>query len=61
MSNDTQDNDNLKDSPKAISIRDVEPQTWTDFKKLAALKEMTLNDYLKHVVAKEMRHVQISE
>jgi hypothetical protein len=39
----------------------VEIQTWKDFKKLAMLNEMTLQEYLKKIVAQEMANVSIGK
>lgn len=45
----------------AISIRDVEKKVWYNFKKLAMIHDMNLQDYLKFVVDKELSNVQISK
>lgn len=43
----------------SISVRDVKRDVWRDFKKLAVVHDMTLQDYLEYVVNKEMANVQI--
>lgn len=47
-------------SYKAISIRLVDSTTWKNFKKLAALRELSLNEYLKHLVENDLKQVHFS-
>lgn len=53
--------DDTNSTTTTISMREVDKQTWKDFKKLAAIHELSLPDFLKYVVAKEMTRVQISK
>jgi macrodomain Ter protein organizer (MatP/YcbG family) len=45
--------------PKAISLRDVDPIVWKDFKRLAAVHDMTLQQLLKYLVDKEKADVRL--
>lgn len=53
---DDTDNENTT----AISVRNVDKDVWHDFKKLAVIHDMSIQDYLKYLVEKEMSDVQIS-
>ena len=44
----------------AVSIRNVEVEVWNQFKKLAMIQDMTIQEYLKYLVEKESERVQIS-
>jgi hypothetical protein len=53
-------NDTENENTAAISVRNVDREVWRNFRKLAMLHDMTIQDYLKHLVEKEMKHVSIS-
>lgn len=44
----------------AISVRYVHKDVWRDFKKLAVIHDMSIQDFLKYLVEKEMANVQIN-
>jgi macrodomain Ter protein organizer (MatP/YcbG family) len=48
-----QENDTTEKEYTAISLRDVKLVTWKRFKKLAALRETTLQEMLEYLVDKE--------
>lgn len=47
------------DDLKPISLRDVDPKVWKDFKRLAAIHDKTLQDFLKYLVEKEKTDVRL--
>lgn len=55
-----QDNDTHEPEKKAINVRDVETDVWKEFKKLAMIHDMSIQDYLKHLVVQEKKRVSIS-
>lgn len=56
----SQDNSTENENTTAISVRNVEKQVWKDLRRLAMLRDMTIQDYLKYLVEKEKKHVQVS-
>lgn len=48
-----------KDKIASISIRDVNINVWRDFKKLACIYDMSIQEYLKFIVEKEMAKIEI--
>lgn len=61
MTKQSHDNDTKEDTTKAVNIRAVDPQVWHNFKKLAVIHDMTIQDYLTHLVEQEMKRVSISK
>ncbi len=52
-------NSNNKDDTVSISLRAVNKNVWRDFKKLAVINDMTMQDYLKFLVQHEMAKIDI--
>lgn len=46
---------------KSISVRGVDPEVWKNFKKLAVINDMSIQEYLEYVVKKELALVHISK
>ena len=42
-----------------INVRSVETKVWSDFKRLAAYHDMTLQDFLKYLVEQEKKNVKL--
>lgn len=55
-----QPNDTHEPDRAAINVRNVETDVWKDFKKLAMIHDMLIQDYLKHLVIQEKKRVSIS-
>lgn len=53
-------NDSNTENRAAINVRNVEVDTWRDFKKLAVLHDMNIQDFLKYLVDQEKKRVNIS-
>lgn len=60
MSKDTHHNDTDNEDTTSISVRNVDKEVWKTFKKLAVINDMTIQEYLKYITAKEMGNVHIS-
>jgi hypothetical protein len=52
---------NTEDETTAISVREVKKSVWKNFKKLAVLNDMSIQEYLEHVTNQELKSVQISK
>lgn len=53
-------NSNADSSTKAKSIRGMKASVWSALRKLAILNDMTLPQYIEHLVEKESKNVQVS-
>lgn len=54
-------NSNNEETHATISVRNVDTKVWHDFKKLAVIHDMSIQDYLKMLTEQEMKRVSISK
>lgn len=51
------DNNEVKRS--SINVRNVEDGVWNEFKKLAMLRDLSIQEYLKYLVEQDKKHVKV--